>query len=450
MAAGQEQNATSMYAPAPQPQQAPPLAGCGSIYGGDSGGDSGGVGSIYAASPQASRQQHPLAAGVDIMMYPGASCFSPDVQTIVLKGAEGSPAGLKAKQATASAEAKQAAAIDAGQCLQDLRVAIAGLCDDYSQFVKGTANVLPPGHCTDFTQRAATLQASQAGFGQALEGTLRQLQAANQQLGGLGEIRSERDFALSGFEQKRHGVRLMMQQPDHGAGQGRLGLKEARGKREQAAQELENAASKLAQAENGYVAGVEQRKVGAAAALDAATCTCAQMVVQYMSHVAGALLKGGGSGGASAAAANILAPPQAPAPAPQLPGGSAGRGRGMGRGRGGGTSQQSGSTFGQPQQQSSSRTYMVSLGRGPQGLGMIINSSFSGDPVVEAVQPNGVAATAGVQAGSVIVACCGQPVSGQGQQGLIGLIKRLAPTAPVQLTLAMPLPNWQQSIARRS
>ena len=39
----------------------------------------------------------------------------------------------------------------------------------------------------------------------------------------------------------------------------------------------------------------------------------------------------------------------------------------------------------------------------------------SNDPLVEGVQPGGAGAAAGVQAGSVVLACCGVGVGGQGQ-----------------------------------
>ena len=88
---------------------------------------------------------------------------------------------------------------------------------------------------------------------------------------------------------------------------------------------------------------------------------------------------------------------------------------------------------------------------------------------MEGVQPGGAAAAAGVQAGSVVLACCGVGVGGQGQgvralpsmplasgpwltvrlaQGLIAIIKAQPPDAPIALVLMPPAANWQQVSGR--
>ena len=139
------------------------------------------------------------------------------------------------------------------------------------------------------------------------------------------------------------------------------------------------AASALERAEAGYVSKVEQRKVAAAEMVDAATRTSAQLVVQYMNHVAGVLQN-------SAAPAPVPAPAPAPPPTqfeqqPQPQQGmvaGGGRGRGMGRGRGAPQPV----TFGAPQRmqpppsQQPAQEYRVSLARSSGGLGMVINDTL--------------------------------------------------------------------------
>lgn len=257
------------------------------------------------------------------------------------------------------------------------------------------------------------------------------LQAANQKLTGLKDERSERDFALSTFESQRSVVRTMMMQPEQG-GQGRFGQREARAKREQAAQALQQvrcgslglsllvlsqlahpnaqAAATLHRAEQSYAATASERKVSAGAGVDSTAKTTAQLVSQYMTHCAKVLVGPHQQGGSPQSQPH-------PEPQPQPPVAHA-------------------------------NTYHVHLARTPQGLGMIVNSTTANNPIVERLTPGGVAAEAKVLCGSLIVTCCGHSVSGSGQQGLIALIKSLPPTSQIHLTLTRPTPNWQATVRR--
>ena len=70
----------------------------------------------------------------------------------------------------------------------------------------------------------------------------------------------------------------------------------------------------------------------------------------------------------------------------------------------------------------------VQIQRSSNGLGIILQTTNQGHPLVEKVQ--GAAAQAGVQAGSVIVACCGVQVQGRGDRAVVEVIKGLPATAP--------------------
>jgi len=77
---------------------------------------------------------------------------------------------------------------------------------------------------------------------------------------------------------------------------------------------------------------------------------------------------------------------------------------------------------------------------------MLMLLQAQNDPIIEQVQPGGAAAAAGVAPGSVCLACMNMAVSGQGQQGLIGIVKQQPPTQPITLVLAPPQPNWQSNV----
>ena len=75
----------------------------------------------------------------------------------------------------------------------------------------------------------------------------------------------------------------------------------------------------------------------------------------------------------------------------------------------------------------------MKIQRTPAGLGIILKTTQTGNPVVETAQ--GAAAQAGVLPGAVILACCGVAVAGRGERAVVDVIKGLPPGAPVELVL---------------
>jgi C-terminal processing protease CtpA/Prc len=92
-------------------------------------------------------------------------------------------------------------------------------------------------------------------------------------------------------------------------------------------------------------------------------------------------------------------------------------------------------------------TYRVQIHRTQAGLGIILQTTHDGDPIVEVAQ--GAAAQAGVVAGSVVLSCCGKTVQGHGEGAVVAVIKGLPPQAPVELVLQRPALNWNTTIRRR-
>lgn len=79
--------------------------------------------------------------------------------------------------------------------------------------------------------------------------------------------------------------------------------------------------------------------------------------------------------------------------------------------------------------------YTATIMRSAQGLGMVLNTNAQQDAVVTNV--SGAALASGIRPGSVIMAVQGTAVGGRraGHAGVIDLIKRSPPTAPIELTL---------------
>ena len=77
-------------------------------------------------------------------------------------------------------------------------------------------------------------------------------------------------------------------------------------------------------------------------------------------------------------------------------------------------------------------------------MGIILKKTRDGHPIVEVAQ--GAAASAGVVAGCQVVAVAGVPVAGKGEAAVVAVIKGLPPTAPVELVLRPPKPNWQSTL----
>jgi hypothetical protein len=182
-----------MYGQPPTPQGSMDLLGM-------SPGAPGAFGTAVQPPAVSSRGAQALAPGVDIMTYPGASSFPPQVQLLAIKAVEESPAFVACN---ASAKAMQHGALDSGRALTELRDNLAVLLGKYEELVTVTTAVVPPATRTSFQQRAAALKGSVGGFGQAVNATLKELQGGNQHLNGLDDLRSDRDFALSSFESHR-------------------------------------------------------------------------------------------------------------------------------------------------------------------------------------------------------------------------------------------------------
>ena len=186
-----------------------------------------------------------------------------------------------------------------------LRTHVATLCEKYAALVNTTLPLTPPNARAHYEQRGATVSASAAGFGEAINGALRALRDTNQSLSDTKDSRSARDMALSNSAAQQAKVKTMMTQPPRGEGATRVKREaDARAQTETAGAALEEAAQRLEKAEGAYLVKVEQQKAAAGTGFAQTGATCSQILNQYMTHVAGAL---GGR------------PPAAPAPARPLP-----------------------------------------------------------------------------------------------------------------------------------
>ena len=165
-----------------------------------------------AGAGAAAAGANPLAPGVDIMTYPGASAFSTPQQALATSAAE-SPAAARATAATADVQKMQQGAMASGEALQTLRTDIATMCEKYQALVDAVGPLLPADARAGAEGHAKLVLGSAPGFGEAVNGALQSLQLTNQQLSGLKEARSTKDFALSAVASQKSAVKQMMAQP---------------------------------------------------------------------------------------------------------------------------------------------------------------------------------------------------------------------------------------------
>ena len=200
----------------------------------------------------------------------------------------------------------------------------------------------------------------------------------------------------------------------------------------------------LQAADQSYVAEVQQGRASAGQAIGATAKTAAQLLVQYMAHCTGVL--------SNRSATSQPQPQPQSQPQPQQAGYSrAGAGRGRGRGQSLPPTRSAISaapaTATRPVESAPMATRNVTINRGSGGLGIILQTTHSGDPIVESAQ--GAAAQAGVVAGCQILTCCGVSMRGQGEGAVVAVIKRQAAGSPIQMTLQAPMHNWPASIRRK-
>ena len=72
---------------------------------------------------------------------------------------------------------------------------------------------------------------------------------------------------------------------------------------------------------------------------------------------------------------------------------------------------------------------------------MCVSSQPENEPIIAEVKPGSAAAAAGIAVRSIIVACCGKPVGGLGEGGVIKIIQGESPTHPIELVLRRPQPS---------
>ena len=78
------------------------------------------------------------------------------------------------------------------------------------------------------------------------------------------------------------------------------------------------------------------------------------------------------------------------------------------------------------------------------GLGIILRTTCDGHAIC--AEAEGAAAASGVVAGSRVLAVAGVPVQGRGEGAVVAVIRDLPPGSPVDLVLAPPLSNWQETL----
>ena len=261
-----------------QPQQQQPQGGSmydqgggGDIFGlmgsGGGGGGGGGGSGIYSSSanpgllgaqpsgPAPTRvptkgEGYPLAPGVDIMTYPGAALFTTQQQQLATSAAE-SPAAAQAIAATATITAMQNGALDAGEALQTLRKDVENMCQKFQAMVATATPMLLPDARAGAAAHAAAIVGSTPGFSQGVDSTLKSMQASNQNLQGLKDARSTRDFALSAVASQKSAVKSLMTTPPRGEGATRVKREaDARQTVAAAGADLERAAQGLERAEH--------------------------------------------------------------------------------------------------------------------------------------------------------------------------------------------------------